>query len=136
MVYDFYRSQSIILSIYLSLFSLFAALMEMLFYQLVEQLVQKSLAVMIHPTLPSMTSKLLENLSNNVMCSPSLVNKNNYLRRESCLSNCSIKSGHFSALPSNPSSSMNDSSELANYGRGNHFVQLPHYFTFHLFPFS
>ncbi len=84
---------------------------------------------MMNPAFPSMTSKLLENISNNVMCSPSLVNKNNYSRRESCLSNCSIKSlksGHFSALPSNPSNSMSDTSEIANYGRGNHFIQLPH----------
>ncbi len=124
MVCDSYRSQSIqYYSFCLSLFSFFCSYGNI--GQLVEQLVQKSLAVMMNPAFPSMTSKLLENISNNVMCSPSLVNKNNYSRRESCLSIKSIKSGHFSALPSNPSNSMSDTSEIANYGRGN---QSPHPF--------
>lgn len=61
------------------------------------------------------------------MCTSSMVNKdyfdlNNYSRRESCVSVSSIKSGYFSALASNPSVSMGDTSQIAANAKGNHFM--------------
>jgi len=87
--------------------------------ELVEQLVQKSLAVMMSPsslTTNCMTSQLLKS-----KCSDSMVNNNDCSRRQSSVSISSIKSGHFSALPSNPSVSMGDTSEIATNPRGNYF---------------